>query len=56
MEQLRENLVELFNSKKAVIGILGLGYVGQPLALRYSSLNYKTIGFDIDESKGVGVK
>lgn len=51
MEQFRENLVERFDSKKAVIGILGLGYVGQPLALRYSSLNYKTIGFDIDEAK-----
>ncbi|MDA6067149.1 nucleotide sugar dehydrogenase [Idiomarina abyssalis] len=30
---------------------MGLGYVGQPLALRYSSLNYKAIGFDIDETK-----
>lgn len=51
MEQFKENLIERFDSKKAVIGILGLGYVGQPLALRYSSLNYKTIGFDIDETK-----
>lgn len=28
-----------------------MGYVGQPLALRYSQLGYKVIGFDIDQDK-----
>lgn len=51
MKDFKSDLVELLNNKKAKIGILGLGYVGQPLALRYSSLNYKTIGFDVDETK-----
>lgn len=51
MTHFKENLIERLNSKEAVIGILGLGYVGQPLALRYSALNYKTIGFDIDATK-----
>ncbi|MEX1221505.1 MAG: nucleotide sugar dehydrogenase [Idiomarina sp.] len=51
MTHFKESLIERLSAKTAVIGIVGLGYVGQPLALRYSTLNYKTIGFDIDESK-----
>ena len=31
--------------KKAVIGIIGLGYVGLPLLIRYSEVGYKVIGF-----------
>ena len=44
-------LIEKLQSRDAVIGILGLGYVGQPLALRYAELGYKVIGFDIDKRK-----
>lgn len=51
MKDFKKELIELLNDRKAKIGILGLGYVGQPLALRYSALNYKAIGFDIDETK-----
>jgi len=45
------DLAEKLNKREAVIGILGLGYVGQPLALRYAALGYKVLGFDIDEAK-----
>ncbi len=44
-------LIEKLTNRKAVIGIVGMGYVGQPLALRYSQLGYKVIGFDIDQQK-----
>lgn len=44
-------LIERLGTRAAVIGILGMGYVGQPLALRYSQLGYKVIGFDIDVEK-----
>ncbi|WP_417449446.1 nucleotide sugar dehydrogenase [Kordiimonas sp.] len=37
--------------KTAVIGIVGLGYVGLPLMLRYNSLGFKVIGIDIDADK-----
>ncbi|MDZ7923848.1 MAG: nucleotide sugar dehydrogenase [Marinagarivorans sp.] len=38
-------------NKTAVIGIYGLGYVGLPLALRFSDVGIKVIGFDIDPGK-----
>lgn len=44
-------IVKKLNSRKAIIGILGMGYVGQPLALRYAAVGYKVIGFDIDQAK-----
>jgi UDP-N-acetyl-D-glucosamine dehydrogenase len=46
-----KQLLEKLKTKKACIGILGLGYVGQPLALRYSYMGYKVLGFDIDAEK-----
>nr|WP_146577341.1 nucleotide sugar dehydrogenase [Neorhodopirellula pilleata] len=33
------------------MGVIGLGYVGLPLALAYSAGGFKTVGFDIDEAK-----
>lgn len=48
---MKNALVDKFKSKKAVIGIVGLGYVGLPLAIRYSDEKFKVIGFDIDQFK-----
>ena len=38
-------------NRKSIIGIIGLGYVGLPLAIRFSQEKFKVIGFDIDEKK-----
>ena len=38
-------------SKDAVIGVVGLGYVGLPLLLAYARAGYRSIGFDIDPAK-----
>jgi UDP-N-acetyl-D-glucosamine dehydrogenase len=38
-------------SKDAIIGILGLGYVGLPLMLRFAEVGYRVLGFDIDPAK-----
>lgn len=48
---MHNHLLEKIENKKAVIGVIGLGYVGLPLALEYASKGFKTIGFDIDEKK-----
>ena len=44
-------LIYKFQSKTAVIGIVGLGYVGLPLALRFSEVGYPVLGFDIHDGK-----
>ena len=38
-------------NNEAIIGIIGLGYVGLPLALRFSDVGFRVVGFDIDEKK-----
>ena len=48
---MKSKLIHKFQEKSAVIGIVGLGYVGLPLMLRYIEVGYKVIGFDIDQSK-----
>jgi len=46
-----DNLVARLERREARIGIIGLGYVGLPLALRYSSVGYPVLGFDIAGDK-----
>jgi len=38
-------------NKDAVIAVIGMGYVGIPLIMRYLNVGYKAIGIDIDQSK-----
>jgi UDP-N-acetyl-D-glucosamine dehydrogenase len=38
-------------NKDVVVGILGLGYVGLPLAREFATAGLKVIGFDVDEKK-----
>lgn len=38
-------------NRSAIIGIVGLGYVGLPLMLRYSEIGFRVLGFDIDAEK-----
>ncbi|MGJ8590125.1 MAG: nucleotide sugar dehydrogenase [Yoonia sp.] len=51
MAQIATELVQKLVDRTATIGIFGMGYVGQPLALRYAELGYRVIGFDIDQDK-----
>lgn len=47
----RDVLIEKLNNKTAVIGIVGLGYAGLPLMLRFMEVGYRVLGIDIDEDK-----
>lgn len=49
-------LLQKLQNKTATIGIVGLGYVGLPLLLRYCEVGYKVIGFDIDQAKVEALK
>ena len=46
--QVLKNKIE---TKKAVIGVIGLGYVGLPLAVEKANAGYKVIGFDIQQKR-----
>ncbi|WP_299735177.1 nucleotide sugar dehydrogenase [uncultured Endozoicomonas sp.] len=45
------DLIEKIKNKNAVIGIVGLGYVGLPLMLRFVEEGYQVLGIDIDQAK-----
>jgi len=45
------SIIHKIEDKTARIGIVGLGYVGLPLAIRFAEVGYKTVGFDIDPIK-----
>lgn len=44
-------LIERIRTKKAIIGVIGLGYVGLPLVREFHRTGFKVIGFDIDSNK-----
>lgn len=46
-----QELLNKINNKKAVIGVIGLGYVGLPLAVEKAKAGYKVIGFDVQREK-----
>ncbi len=48
-----ENLVQRIDRREAVVAIVGLGYVGLPLMLRFSESGFRVIGLDIDVEKTV---
>jgi UDP-N-acetyl-D-glucosamine dehydrogenase len=48
---MKNKLMSQLNNKDATIAVIGLGYVGLPLALRFSEVGYKVIGVDIDDEK-----
>jgi UDP-N-acetyl-D-glucosamine dehydrogenase len=43
--------MEKIQNKQALIGIIGLGYVGLPLVIEFCKAGFPVTGFDIDESK-----
>lgn len=51
MSSHKDALIKKFEAREAVIGIVGLGYVGLPLMIRYSGIGFRVIGIDIDSSK-----
>ena len=48
---MKEQLILRIKDHRAVVGVVGLGYVGLPLMLRFAEVGFPTLGFDIDETK-----
>jgi UDP-N-acetyl-D-glucosamine dehydrogenase len=49
-------LIQKILHKKALIGIIGLGYVGLPLVLRFCEEGFDVLGFDVDAKKVATLK
>jgi UDP-N-acetyl-D-glucosamine dehydrogenase len=47
----KAKLSKMIRDKSAVVGIIGLGYVGLPLAIHFGKQGYKVMGFDLDTRK-----
>lgn len=47
----KAEILKKIEEKTAVVGVIGLGYVGLPLAVEKAKAGYKTIGFDVQDSK-----
>jgi UDP-N-acetyl-D-glucosamine dehydrogenase len=47
----KQNLLARLADRSALIGIYGMGYVGLPLALRFSAAGFRVLGFDVDGAK-----
>ncbi|MFO0961437.1 MAG: nucleotide sugar dehydrogenase [Phycisphaerales bacterium] len=56
MNKTAATLLKKIESKNATIGIVGLGYVGLPLAHAILHAGYKVVGFDIDKRKIDSIK
>jgi UDP-N-acetyl-D-glucosamine dehydrogenase len=50
-DQSPDQLIKKIQQRQARVGIIGLGYVGLPLALLFSEQNFSVTGFDIDQRK-----
>src|SRR5262245_61448324 len=48
-------LLEKIKTKTAKVGMIGLGYVGLPLAVEFARHGFNVTGFDIDESKAKAI-
>ena len=48
---MKSELLKKIADREIVAGVVGLGYVGLPLAVEKAKAGFKTIGFDVQQSK-----
>lgn len=48
---MKETLLKKIKNKEIIVGVVGLGYVGLPLAVEKAKAGFKTIGFDVQAEK-----
>jgi UDP-N-acetyl-D-glucosamine dehydrogenase len=51
-----DKLIRRIEKKKALVGVIGMGYVGLPLVLRFCEQGFRALGFDIDPRKVAALK
>ena len=50
-----QQIIQKLDKREARLGVLGLGYVGLPLAVSFAKAGFKVTGFDLDEGKVAAV-
>src|ERR1043165_8120569 len=45
----KQQLLDRIENRKAVIGVIGLGYVGLPLAVEFARVGFHVIGYDVSQ-------
>ena len=48
-------LQQKIEAREAQVGVIGLGYVGLPLALEFAKAGFRVVGFDLDQTKVEGI-
>ena len=51
-----DQFIKKIEKRKALIGIIGMGYVGLPLVLRFCEEGFRVLGFDVDSKKVAQLK
>src|SRR5215212_9308593 len=46
---MKEQLLSKINDRSAVVGVVGLGYVGLPLAMEFARAGFHVIGYDVSQ-------
>jgi UDP-N-acetyl-D-glucosamine dehydrogenase len=52
---IKNEIINLIKDRGARIGVIGLGYVGLPLATEFAGKGFKAIGFEVDENKAAQI-
>ena len=51
MGTIKENLIQKFRDRSARVGVVGIGYVGLPLAVVFAEAGFTVVGVDPDVEK-----
>lgn len=49
--ELADTLVQRIKERRVLVGVVGLGYVGLPLAMAFAGKGFRVLGFDVDPDK-----
>jgi UDP-N-acetyl-D-glucosamine dehydrogenase len=52
---IKNELIDLIKTQRARVGVIGLGYVGLPLATEFAVRGFKSTGFEVDEKKAAEI-
>jgi UDP-N-acetyl-D-glucosamine dehydrogenase len=52
---IKSEIKELITNKSACVGVIGLGYVGLPLAIEFGQAGFDVIGFEVDDTKSAAI-